>query len=327
MSVKVSAWVWEHANDKVRHRGTAKLLLLALADHANDSGVCWPSAATLAGKIGETERHTRRLLKELADAGDLLIAPGGGRGNTTRYGIAVGLNDKQRAKLNRALQNTVSQNTVLENTDTENSDISARKQCPTGTETVTSGHAAEGQNTASESVKVPQKSRDNHHRTVIEPSIRTPRPAGAASETDHQKLMTAYQEWLGYPIPNGGKEGAAAKRLLKAGYTVAQIDGAYHELKARDFYSRGHLSLVTVHEQIGAVLSAQRGTNNAKQPAQPVRQNPERPTGGFQWRTKSAGHVNGAAARNGDELPGMRGADRAAADEGRLEGPPDAVLE
>lgn len=254
MSVKVSAWIWEHASDPKRHRGTVKLLLLALADHANDNGVCWPAVSTLADKIGETERHTRRLLKELVEAGDVLTAPGGGRGNTTRYAIAIGLSDKQREKLNSVLQNSVSQNTVYENTDIENSVLQGQKQCPTGTETVTSGHATEGPNSASERPKVAKKEEDNHHGTIMEPSNNTRRAVRAPPSGDHQQLMTAYQEWLGYPIPNGGKEGAAARKLLKAGYTAEQIDDCYHELKSRDFYSRGHLSLQTVHEQIGAVL-------------------------------------------------------------------------
>lgn len=262
MSVKVSAWVWKHASDPKRHRGTVKMLLLALAEHANDSGICWPSAATLAEKINETERHTRRLIKELVEAGDLMTAPGGGRGHTTRYGIAVGLTPRQREKLNNALQNTVSQNSVYENTDTENSDISAQKQCPTGTETVTSGHAAEGTNSAPERAETPQNARDNRHRTVIEPSNKTPRADRAPASGEHQALMAAYQEWLGYPIPNGGKEGAAARKLLKAGYTVEQVDTCYHELKARDFYGDHHLSLQTIHEQIGAVLKLKTKTRS-----------------------------------------------------------------
>jgi hypothetical protein len=37
-----------------------KLVLLALADCANDEGRCWPSASTLARKTGEGERTVRR---------------------------------------------------------------------------------------------------------------------------------------------------------------------------------------------------------------------------------------------------------------------------
>lgn len=112
VSLKVSQYVWKYS----KHRGTTKLLLLALADFANDSGICWPSANTLSGRIGETERHTRALLKKLVEDGDLIVAPGGGRGNTTKYGIATGMSEGQRSKLNSVLQNTVPDNSVTTET-------------------------------------------------------------------------------------------------------------------------------------------------------------------------------------------------------------------
>lgn len=42
-----------------------KLVLLALADCANDEGQCWPSATTLARKTGEGERTVRRAVQAL----------------------------------------------------------------------------------------------------------------------------------------------------------------------------------------------------------------------------------------------------------------------
>lgn len=87
-----------------------------------------------------------------------------------------------------------------------------------------------------------------------QPAARAPRRA--RDPTPHQALMAGYAEWLGYKIPNGAKEAAAAKRLLTAGYTLPQVDQAYHALKARGFYADKHLSLQTVYEQIGAILAA-----------------------------------------------------------------------
>lgn len=75
------------------------------------------------------------------------------------------------------------------------------------------------------------------------------------SSSDHQRLMACYQTWLGYPIPNGGKEGAAARKLLKSGYTAEQVEDAYYTLKGQAFYSDKHLSLAIVHEQIGALTT------------------------------------------------------------------------
>lgn len=44
-----------------------KLVLLALADAANDEGHCWPSATTIARKSGQGERTVRRAIQSLID--------------------------------------------------------------------------------------------------------------------------------------------------------------------------------------------------------------------------------------------------------------------
>ena len=45
MSVRISGAVWKHS----RLSGSELLLLLALADFADDGGFCYPSVSTLAG--------------------------------------------------------------------------------------------------------------------------------------------------------------------------------------------------------------------------------------------------------------------------------------
>jgi len=50
-----------------------KLLLLALADHANDKGECWPSRSTLARKTSMSIRTVQRSIKNLQDAGYLTV--------------------------------------------------------------------------------------------------------------------------------------------------------------------------------------------------------------------------------------------------------------
>ena len=170
MSIHVSKRVWKHAN----HRGTAKLLLLAFAEYANEAGVCWPGAATLARDLNETERYTRILIRQLIDSGDLLARQGGGRGKKTVYGVAVGLSDPQREKLNSVLENTVLQYTVSpENSDLQNTDLSENsaleyRVSPENsdlwcTETVISGDGDEVPNSAAERGETPQNPNANHH--------------------------------------------------------------------------------------------------------------------------------------------------------------------
>lgn len=48
-----------------------KIVLLALADCANDEGGCWPSMATLAKKCSKTDRTVQAAIKALVAAGHL----------------------------------------------------------------------------------------------------------------------------------------------------------------------------------------------------------------------------------------------------------------
>ena len=48
-----------------------KIVLLALADCANDEGQCWPSMATLAKKCSKSERTVQGVIKQLVDVGHL----------------------------------------------------------------------------------------------------------------------------------------------------------------------------------------------------------------------------------------------------------------
>jgi biotin operon repressor len=69
MSVTVMSWAWEQECPTA----TTKLVLLKLADNANDAGVCWPSMATIAQHCGIARETVVRTIKTLADAGLLSI--------------------------------------------------------------------------------------------------------------------------------------------------------------------------------------------------------------------------------------------------------------
>lgn len=61
MSIKVMSAVWEHS----RAKGSELLLLLAIADYADDEGNAFPSVTNLAKKIRMTQRGTQMLLRKL----------------------------------------------------------------------------------------------------------------------------------------------------------------------------------------------------------------------------------------------------------------------
>lgn len=77
--------VWQHA----RQRGNALLVLLAIADNANDAGMAYPSVATLARKARVSERTVQYVLERLVADGALRVERGGGRGHTHRYWVTV----------------------------------------------------------------------------------------------------------------------------------------------------------------------------------------------------------------------------------------------
>ncbi|WP_185802962.1 helix-turn-helix domain-containing protein [Pontivivens nitratireducens] len=69
MSIKIMSRIWESGGLKP----TEKLILLSLADHANDDGVCYPSLARLVAKTGLSERGAQSTIKNLEERGWLQI--------------------------------------------------------------------------------------------------------------------------------------------------------------------------------------------------------------------------------------------------------------
>jgi uncharacterized phage protein (TIGR02220 family) len=89
MSVKVMARVWVHSQRK----DGELLVMLALADFANDAGECWPSIPTLAKKARLTDRQTRRVLNGLETAGEIRRSrSNGGRNRRNHYFITLSEN-------------------------------------------------------------------------------------------------------------------------------------------------------------------------------------------------------------------------------------------
>jgi predicted transcriptional regulator len=65
MSIEALNWAWEQPVTKAVN----KLVLLALADHANSDGECWPSMKRIAERSDISPRHVSRAISELIDLG------------------------------------------------------------------------------------------------------------------------------------------------------------------------------------------------------------------------------------------------------------------
>jgi hypothetical protein len=63
------------------------LVMLALADYANDQGQCWPSIKSIAKKSRITDRGTQKILRSLEAEGWICIDTGNGRHGCNKYQI------------------------------------------------------------------------------------------------------------------------------------------------------------------------------------------------------------------------------------------------
>jgi hypothetical protein len=87
MSIKIMTAVW----DREDLSSTQKLVLLALADWANDEGLCWPSINRLATKASLTSRAVQKTIRSLEKVGFIKREEVLGKGN--RYWVSTPLND------------------------------------------------------------------------------------------------------------------------------------------------------------------------------------------------------------------------------------------
>jgi DNA-binding MarR family transcriptional regulator len=78
--------VWSSA----KVEGSELLVLLALADFADDEGTCWPSIETLARKSRLKRRATQYAIQSLVDAGLLTVEPNAGPNTVNLYRVTPG---------------------------------------------------------------------------------------------------------------------------------------------------------------------------------------------------------------------------------------------
>lgn len=75
-----------------RLKANERLVLIAIADNADDMGVAWPGIPTIAKKMGGVSQQTvRTSMRAAMEAQELLIAWGGGRAGANVYWVTVGL--------------------------------------------------------------------------------------------------------------------------------------------------------------------------------------------------------------------------------------------
>ncbi|HEX8184670.1 MAG TPA: helix-turn-helix domain-containing protein [Blastocatellia bacterium] len=89
MSIEAMNRVWK----KSKQKGSDLLLMLALADYANDKDFCWPGTDVLAERIRMSRRNTQRSLIRLEEAGEIYRIKDKARNRASFYIVAVGLSE------------------------------------------------------------------------------------------------------------------------------------------------------------------------------------------------------------------------------------------
>jgi hypothetical protein len=91
MSIRTMNRIW----DTQTSPGTHRLLLMALADRADEDGICWPGVDYLSSKVQVKVRQVQKMLRDLESTGELFVQINRGRGRTNQYFVTVGLPDDE----------------------------------------------------------------------------------------------------------------------------------------------------------------------------------------------------------------------------------------
>lgn len=217
MSVRWTALIWDEAKDL---EGSKLLLLLAIADHANDDGVCYPKVETLAKKARLSVRQTQRLLAQLEQAGYMIRDNAGGRGRPTNYILQPPEQWPKKDDAQMSPKRCKKGDTNTSPNSAQKGDIQRAERVTSGVKRVTS--SAQKGDIASHAREEPS----------IEPSIEPSEEPELSADTDAAGT-TPWQDFVGalcwvcyghmkvndLTEERKGQLLAEAKRIQTAGYT------------------------------------------------------------------------------------------------------------
>lgn len=104
MSIKAMSWVWDNSP----YEGVGLLVHLALADFADDQGVCWPSQKRISDKCKSSERHVRRIIKQMIEDGQiLLIEKSNGVTTNNKYRLLMDRTSRPALDIGQDLQDII----------------------------------------------------------------------------------------------------------------------------------------------------------------------------------------------------------------------------
>lgn len=95
MAIKEITRVWERSSAS----GSHLLLMLALADRADEDGICWPGNEYLAQRARVQDRHLKRMKRALEASGELFTIQYAGRTHSNSYLVSCGRPAEELAEI------------------------------------------------------------------------------------------------------------------------------------------------------------------------------------------------------------------------------------
>jgi len=245
------AWVWEHS----RAEPTERLVLLAIADCANDRGEAWPSMAALVGKTRLSERTIQRAVQTLVDLGELVAVIGGGRGRTTKYRLPT------KAPADNPRHGDAVTDTETPSEKPRKPDDVSEKPRQRNPVTVTETPSTSAENPVTVTPG-----------TVIEPSREplTTSSSEPASRPDVEQICAHLADWIernGSKRPTITKRWRDAARLLldRDGRTVDQVMRAIDWCQTDEFWRGVILSMPKLREKYDQLRLAAKRSRGSPQ--------------------------------------------------------------
>lgn len=119
MSIKVMTDVWTNS----KHKEGSLLVLLAIADFADDAGFAYPGQDTLAKKARLSRRQVIRVIQLLIQSGELTTKPSRSNYGTLIYQVRC-------VKMSQGSDVTLAQNKAKDDVTFETSDVTSTSQYP-----------------------------------------------------------------------------------------------------------------------------------------------------------------------------------------------------
>jgi hypothetical protein len=248
MSIKYMTKVW----DSGRWSGSDLVMMLALADFANDNGYCWPSVPTLAQKCRTTERQAQRILHRLMDEdapGIERARTGNGAGHSSMYCIIAEHLKKDDTSVILLDEETVTPETPL-----------PEKRVTSRAKRVTS-RVKKGDTGVTRSVIEPSIEQSLLPQADSEPTTSPPKPP----PTEHQQYFAEVCAIVGWDYRvldknSSGQVAQTVKFLRDNGYTLAELRRFFPEIWANDWRWQKHQqfpTLTQLRQEVGKLKAVQ----------------------------------------------------------------------